>query len=186
MKRLMPACALVLLTGCSYFGSGETVDQTAMAPPPAAELVVAPPSEPATPAAPMQLAVPKPALAIADAWVAVAPQGAKVAPGFLTVGNTATESDRIIAASSPRAGRIELHDTSADAKAKMLPVGEGIAVPAAGSISLKQGGPHLMFMDIKEPFIAGQTIPVTLTFEKGGNIEVALSVRALGTTGAQH
>lgn len=186
MKRFLPAFALVFLTGCSYFGLSESVDQTAMAPPPEAELAVVPPSEPTTPAAPVPLAVPKPALAIADAWVAVAPQGAKVAPGFLTIGNTAAESDRIVAAASPRAGRIELHDTSADAKAKMRPVGQGIAVPAAGSVSLKQGGPHLMFMDIKEPFIAGQTIPVTLTFEKGGNIEVALSVRALGTTGAQH
>jgi copper(I)-binding protein len=185
MKRFLPACALVLLTGCSYFGLSESVNETAMAPA-EAELTPVPSSEPAIAAAPVPLAVPRPALAIADAWVAVAPQGSKVAAGFLTVGNAGAEHDRIIAAASPRAGRIELHDIMADAKAKMGPVGEGIPVPAAGSVSLRQGGPHLMFMDIKEPFIAGQSIPVTLTFEKGGNIEVALSVRASGTTGAQH
>jgi copper(I)-binding protein len=186
MKRLLPLLALALLPACSYLGLGDSADETAMAPPAETELTPtpAPTSESAVPT---PLATPQAALAVADAWAAATPKGAKVAAGFLTVGNASVEADRIVAAASPRAARIELHELAmVGTKAKMRPLKDGIPVPAVGSVELKQGGLHLMFMGVKEPFIEGQTIPVTLTFEKAGAIEIALTVKAQGAIGAQH
>jgi copper(I)-binding protein len=186
MKRLLPLLALTLLPACSYLGLSDSGDETAMAP--AAEAELAPVPAPTGEAAvPTPLATPQAALAVADAWVAPTPKGAKVAAGFFTVGNAGVEEDRIVAAASPRATRIELRETSTvGGKAKTLPVKGGIQIPAVGTITLKPDGLHLAFIGIKEPFIEGQTIPVTLTFEKAGPIEIALTVKAQGAIGAQH
>lgn len=177
MKNILPLLALTLLSGCSYLGISDSSEQTAMTPPP----------EPTVAAMPAPSAPPQPTLAVADAWVAVTPKGAKVAAGFMTVDNPSAAEDHIVAAKSARAGRVELHETKmVGKKATMRPLKDGIKVPPGGSIALNQTGMHLMFMEIKGPFAEGETVPVTLTFEKGGDIEVAMTVKAQGPTGAQH
>jgi copper(I)-binding protein len=59
---------------------------------------------------------------------------------------------------------------------KMRKLEEGIAVPAGETVTLQSGGLHLMFMDVKKPFAEGDSIPVTLTFEKAGKVDYVLSV----------
>ena len=165
MKRILPALGLLLLTGCQTLGLSDDGEKTAMAPPTA---------EAAAPAAPV---VPQPTIAVADAWAAPTPKGAKVAAGFLTVANGATADDCLLAASSPRAGRVELHEMSMSGKTmKMRPV-KDIAVPAGGSVALNDAGLHLMFMEINGPFVVGDTVPVKLTFEKSGEVEIAVVVK---------
>jgi copper(I)-binding protein len=43
-------------------------------------------------------------------------------------------------------------------------------------VSLAPGGYHLMFMDLKAPLVEGESVTVTLTFEKAGTAEVQLPV----------
>jgi copper(I)-binding protein len=54
---------------------------------------------------------------------------------------------------------------------------DGIAVPAGQTVELKPGGLHMMFIGVKEPFAAGSTVKVKLTFEKAGSVEVDLPVK---------
>lgn len=163
MKRILPALGLVLLTGCQTLGLSDG-EKTAMAPP----------------------AAPQPTIAVADAWAAPTPKGAKVAAGFFTVANGATADDRLLSASSSRAGRVELHEMSMDGKTmKMRPV-KDIAVPAGGSVALSENGTHLMFMDINKPFVVGDTVPVKLTFEKSGEVEVTVIVRQRSASADHH
>ena len=58
-----------------------------------------------------------------------------------------------------------------------------IAVPAGGSVELKPGGLHLMFMNIKAPLTAGESVPVKLKFAKAGEVEVKMPVNAMGQSG---
>lgn len=172
MKRILPALGLVLLTGCQTLGLSDG-EKTAVAPP-AADV-----------AAPAPVA-PQPTVAVADAWAAPTPKGAKVAAGFFTVANGATADDRLLSASSSRAGRVELHEMSMDGKTmKMRPV-KDIAVPAGGSVALSENGTHLMFMDINKPFVVGDTVPVKLTFEKSGEVEVTVIVRQRSASADHH
>jgi copper(I)-binding protein len=60
---------------------------------------------------------------------------------------------------------------------------KGYEVPAQGSFELKPGGAHLMLVDIKKPFKEGDTIPVTLRFEKAGEIKTELVVSRSGPPG---
>ena len=59
-----------------------------------------------------------------------------------------------------------------------------IPIPAGASVDLKPGGYHLMFMNLKGPFVAGQTVPVKLKFAKAGEMELKLPVNAVGNSGA--
>ena len=103
--------------------------------------------------------------------------GATVAGGYLTITNAGAEADRLIRAASPRATRTELHEMAMDGNMMTMRPVTSIEVPANGSVKLEPGGFHIMFLDIPKPFAANETIPVSLTFEKAGQIDVELIVR---------
>jgi len=56
---------------------------------------------------------------------------------------------------------------------------EKIEVPAGKIVQLRPGGYHIMLMDVKRDLTAGDTFPVTLTFEKAGTKKVAASVKGV-------
>ena len=54
-----------------------------------------------------------------------------------------------------------------------------VDVPAGATVQLKPGGFHIMLVDLVKPLAAGDTVPLTLTFEKAGTKTVDAKVRAL-------
>lgn len=103
--------------------------------------------------------------------------GAKVGGGFLTIKNGGAADDRLVTVESPLAGRVEIHEMKMENDVmKMRKLEDGVALPAGETVELKSGGLHLMFMDVKTPFVEGNAVPVTLTFEKAGNVEATLPV----------
>lgn len=118
------------------------------------------------------------ALEIRDAWAAASPGGVDVAAGYLTIANGTSADDRLVAASSPRAASVEVHEMTMDNDImRMRAVEGGLPLPAGGVVELAPGGLHLMFMGVTEPFVEGENIAVTLTFEHAGLIDVTLPVR---------
>jgi periplasmic copper chaperone A len=186
MKRVLVLVAFTSLTACSYMGLGDAQDEAVLAdPPPAAEPQTAS-VEPSGPAS-IKPPLPQSTLVIADAWALPSPRGTKVSAGFFTVANGGTDTDRLTGATSPRAARMEIHEiTTEGGVAKMRPLTTGIDVPSGGSATLKEDGLHLMFFDVDAPFAEGETIPVMLTFEKAGTIEVTMRVKRGSKIVAQH
>jgi periplasmic copper chaperone A len=123
---------------------------------------------------------------VTDAWSRATPPGAKVAAGYLLMRNKAAAADKLVAASSPMAARVETHVTEKQGEVLRMREVKGYDVPAKGSFELKPSGAHLMLVDIKRPFKAGEKIPLVLRFEKAGEIKTELEVRALGATGAHN
>lgn len=104
---------------------------------------------------------------------------APVGGGFFTVQNTGKTDDRLIGAASDVAGHMEVHEMSMDGNVmKMRQLKDGLPIPAGKTVELKPGGYHVMFMDLKKPLKEGDTVNVTLTFEKAGKVEVPLVVGA--------
>ncbi|MBB2972086.1 DUF1775 domain-containing protein [Mesorhizobium sp. RMAD-H1] len=113
--------------------------------------------------------------------------GAKVGGGFVTLENEGKDADRLVGASSPAARRVEIHEmTMENDVMRMRQLKDGIEVPAGGKVELKPGGLHLMFMDVAKPFREGDTVPVTLEFEKSGKVEVMFKVGAAGASSTEH
>lgn len=120
-------------------------------------------------------------LEVRDAWASPTPGGVDIAAGYLTIANGTDADDRLLAASSPRAASVEIHEMEMDgAVMRMRPV-EALVVPAGGEVTLGSGGAHLMFMGLSQPFAEGEEIAVQLTFESAGVVDVILPVRAGGT-----
>jgi uncharacterized protein YcnI/copper(I)-binding protein len=103
--------------------------------------------------------------------------GQPVGGGFVTIANKGTSDDRLVSASSDRAGEVQLHEMAMEGDVmKMRQLPDGIPVPAGQTVELVPGGLHLMFFKVVEPFQEGQSVKVTLTFEKAGAVDVVLPV----------
>jgi len=127
------------------------------------------------------LAAVAPALAditIEDAYARASSPKAKSGAAFMTITNTAPTADRLIAAASDAAMRVELHTHIEDANGvmRMIEVEDGVPVPAESSHRLMRGGDHVMFMGLTRPFIDGDSVTVTLTFELAGDVTVDIPV----------
>jgi copper(I)-binding protein len=118
-------------------------------------------------------------LEISGVWTRAMLPGQPTGGGYLTVTNKGKSADRLLSVSTPDAGRAEIHSmTMKDNVMVMRPVEGGLEIPAGGTVELKPGHFHLMFMDVKKPFRKGDTIPVTLDFEKTGKVEISMPVEA--------
>jgi copper(I)-binding protein len=115
---------------------------------------------------------------IEDPWTRATAPGAKVGAGYMKI--TSTAPDRLVGASTPAAGRVELHVTSKEGEVMRMREVKAYDIPAKGGFELKPGGAHLMLVDLKAPLKEGATVPMTLRFEKAGEVKVELHVRALG------
>lgn len=123
-------------------------------------------------------------LEIGAAWARAMLAGQKAAGGYLTISNKGAEADRLVGAASPLAGKVEVHTMEVVKDVMtMRPVEGGLEIPAGGTVELKPGGYHIMFMDVKTPFAEGGSVPVTLEFEKAGAVEVSLPVRVVKGAG---
>lgn len=102
--------------------------------------------------------------------------GAKVGDGYLTITNSGSEPDRLVAASSHRAGNVQLHQmTMANGIMTMRELKGGLAIPAGQTVTLEPNY-HLMFQNVEKPFKQGETIRAVLSFEKAGEITVDFAV----------
>jgi copper(I)-binding protein len=123
-------------------------------------------------------------LTVTDLWTRATPPRAPTAGGYLTIVNRGKDADRLIAASSPLAGKAELHVMAMkDGVMTMRPVEGGIAIPAGGTVILAPDGLHIMFIGPTAPLVEGGELPVTLTFEKAGKVDAILHVLAIGSKG---
>jgi periplasmic copper chaperone A len=125
------------------------------------------------------------ALEINNPWSRAVPKGAKVAAGYMTIKNTGTEPDRLVAGSTPVAGRFEIHEMSMDKGVmKMRPLPSGLEIKPGQTVELKPSSFHIMMMDLKEPIQRGKPFKASLMFEKAGEVDVDFAVEAVGATPA--
>ncbi len=111
---------------------------------------------------------------------------APVGGGFLTIENTGTEPDRLVSATSPASDVVQIHEMAMEGNVmKMRQLADGLEIPAGETVVLAPGGFHLMFMGLKQAFVEGETIEVTLVFEKAGTVEVSLPVGAVAASEAE-
>ncbi len=110
-----------------------------------------------------------------------------VAGGFMVISNTGDTDDTLIAARSAAAARMEIHEMAMDGDVmRMRELSGGLVIPAGETVMLKPGGYHIMFMELSGPLVEGIETEVTLTFEKAGEVTLALPVVARGKGGMGH
>lgn len=115
---------------------------------------------------------------IDDSYARASGKSSKSGAAFMILRNMGAEDDTLIDARSTAAKRIELHTHIEDANGVMAmrEDKDGFPVPAGGMHALARGGDHVMFMGLNAPFEQGAMIPLTLVFEKAGEIEISVPV----------
>lgn len=116
-------------------------------------------------------------------WARQAVELPERAGGFFTLINTGTEPDRLIAASSPAAGKIEIHAIKVLGPDVGMRPRDSLAAPAGVTVTLQPRGYHLLLIDLGAPLVQGARLAVTLVFEKAGSIDVECLVEAPGPVG---
>jgi len=125
-------------------------------------------------------------LQVRHPWTRATPPGAKVAAAYLEIRNAGSEPDRVIGASTPLAERVELHVmTTTDGVMKMRERPD-FEVPARQRLVLQPGGSHLMIVGLRKPFTKGDRIPLTLRFERAGELVIELEVQPAGSRRPHH
>ncbi len=120
-------------------------------------------------------------ITIIQPWTRAAGANATGA-GFMTIRN-AGAVDRLVAARSAAARTVELHTHIRDGDVmRMRPVA-AIEIPAGQTATLAPSGFHLMLIGLVAPLRPGERVPVTLTFERAGEVTVQLIVERAGARG---
>ncbi len=122
---------------------------------------------------------------IAAGWVRATPPGAPAGAAYLTLTNPGKTPDRLLGGSAPGVKRVEVHEMSVTGGVmRMRPLTEGLAIPAGGTVVLKPGGYHIMLIGLDRPLKAGDTLRLTLRFEKAGSVEAVLPIKTPPAAGA--
>lgn len=101
--------------------------------------------------------------------------------GGVYVTLTSPIDDRLVSASSPVAGHAEVHEMTMDGNVmRMRELADGLRLPAGRAVALAPGGYHIMLLDLKQPLVAGQAIPVQLRFEHAPPVDLQVRVAPVG------
>ncbi|MGE0055885.1 MAG: copper chaperone PCu(A)C [Hyphomicrobium sp.] len=119
---------------------------------------------------------------ISHAFVRATPGGSNISAAFMEIASE--KGDKLLSASSPAAGRVEIHTHIKQGDVMRMRRVDDLAIEAGKPHALKPMGDHIMLMELKEPLKEGGTLKLTLTFEKAGAVEVDAPILAPGSMGA--
>jgi copper(I)-binding protein len=123
-------------------------------------------------------------LELSGGWARAMLPGQPTGGAYLTIVNRGSDADRLVGVASPAAGKVEIHSMTMENDVMVMrPLADGLEIPAGATVTLEPSGLHLMFMDVREPFQAGGSVPVTLDFAKAGRLELSLPVQTSAAGG---
>lgn len=100
-----------------------------------------------------------------------------ISGAFMTLINRGETDLTLVSAESPVSDLVEVHETAMEGEMmRMREVEGGIALPAGEMVELRPGGYHIMLMELNQELVPGEAIMITLTFDDGSNISIAVPV----------
>lgn len=119
------------------------------------------------------------AVVITDVWSRASPMFTDASAGFMVIKNTGAEDDTLVTATAEITPVVQVHEMKMENDVmKMAELKDGLAIPAGATVELKPGGYHIMFMGLKALPREGDVFKGTLTFAKGGTVDVQYVVKA--------
>ena len=118
---------------------------------------------------------------VEHAWARATAGRARNGAAYFTIVNTGRRMDRLVAASAGVADRAELHAHSMKKGVMRMHRITGMEVHPGEPTVLRPGGTHVMLMGLHHRLRTDERIPMTLTFERAGNIDVMVVVQGPGS-----
>jgi periplasmic copper chaperone A len=104
--------------------------------------------------------------------VVPAPASPSEAAAFLTINNLGLAVDTLVAAASPDARQVMLHEM-ASGRMQATPV---LVIPPGGPVRLAPGSFHAMLAGLTRPLAIGDTVTLELQFARAGRVTVRAPV----------
>jgi hypothetical protein len=126
-----------------------------------------------------------------NAWARKAPamaMGGGGAPGapaagmgngavYVTIENYGGTPDALLSAATDAAGAVELHETINEGGVMRMRPLPKFPLSGGAKLEMKPGGHHIMLLGLTRDLKPGDTVKVTLTFEKAGRMTIEAPVR---------
>lgn len=115
-------------------------------------------------------------VAVKDAWIRTTVPGQTGTGAFMSI--TAKSDLRLVSASSPVAGIVEVHEMKMNGDVMQMRAVARLDLPAGKAVALSPGGLHIMLLDLKAALPKDVTVPLTLVFKdaKGVQHKVKLEI----------
>ena len=113
-------------------------------------------------------------------WARATPAGAKTGAVYMTVINNGAAPDRLLGATTPVADKVQIHKVSDENGVSSMRELSALDIAPGSRATFRPGDIHAMLVGLKQPLKEGQTISLTLEFEKAGKIDVAAAVAKVG------
>lgn len=115
-------------------------------------------------------------LTILDPWARPAGAGENGALYFI-ISNATNTDDTLLSVSTDLASAAEIHMSMNDSNDVMsMQMQDSLPVPAQQEIIFKPGGLHVMLIGLNRDLKIGETISLTLNFEKADSITIEVPV----------
>ncbi len=112
-------------------------------------------------------------------WVRLAAVPGRPAAAYLTIHGGA-EPARLVAIESTAVGSSELHQSMKTGSMVEMQRLDGLDVPARGEVSFAPGGNHVMLFGVSPQVKPGQTMRLSIRFEKGQPLTLDAKVVSAG------
>jgi hypothetical protein len=104
------------------------------------------------------------------------PPSSDVAVAYMTIRNTSGDDDTLESATSDAAGSASVHRTVRKGVVEeMLPDGP-VTIAGGATLQLRTGGSHVMLEHLRRTLRIGDTVTVTLRFDRAGTVKVRCPV----------
>ena len=123
-------------------------------------------------------------VSIRHPWMRAMTSGESEAAVYMEIRNSGRETDRLVAAFSSVAERVDIMLTRKEGLVRKQ-VGV-LEVPGRERLVLKPKGSHLLFVGLARPLSKGDRVPLTLRFERAGEVPMELEVQGLDSHRAHH
>lgn len=113
-----------------------------------------------------------------DAWVRAVPSTNKNSAAYMMLKNNGSKDIKLVGASTSVAEVAEVHEVvKSDGMMEMRQVKGGINIPKGGSVMLKQGGYHIMLINLTQKLMKDQVVTLELKFDDGSTLSVKAPVK---------
>ncbi|MBW3695422.1 copper chaperone PCu(A)C [Vibrio sp. T187] len=102
-----------------------------------------------------------------DLYARAMPPSSVTSAVFTTLMNHSDKDRTLVSATTPAAGKVELHDVIKDGDVMKMRQVQEIKIPANSNVVLKPGSLHIMLFNLDKRLEEGQSIDLTLTYANG-------------------
>ncbi|MHC8348540.1 copper chaperone PCu(A)C [Pseudomonas sp. RT4P38] len=126
-------------------------------------------------------------LEIAHPWSQELPPNAPTVAAYFVIQNTGKTSDRLLSVDSPIAGIAQLHEHVMQNDLMKMQQVPSVEVPAGGEVTFAPMAYHVMLLELKDRSLLsdGKRFPLTMHFEKSGDVTVEIAVQKKAPDGMQ-